>query len=195
LHSQRELKVILRLIALCSLLFVNSPKVLAQDSAAETRALRLSAFGGGGGTWTGLRGGQNLQVTAGADVGLEFLTFKGFLPSLEIRGSYPIYAGTYDAQSNLLGGIKFERQFHKFHLYGDVLAGRGHLNYSRPRMKLHYPTSDSAVLGGGGGFDYDLSRRFQFKGDVQYQRYGDVAPSPTNSVRAVASMIGLVYVF
>ena len=64
---------------------------LPQAAPAGTQKLQLSAFVAATGTFTGLEGGKNLGITAGAD--LTFLGFRRFRPAFEARGTYPINKG------------------------------------------------------------------------------------------------------
>ena len=74
----------------------------AQAAPAGSQKLQLSAFVAGTGTFTGLEGGKNLGITAGAD--LTFLRFRRFRPSFEARGTYPITKGHISSQKNFLLG-------------------------------------------------------------------------------------------
>src|SRR3979490_1078755 len=74
----------------------------AQAAPAGSQQLQLSAFVAGTGTFTGLEGGKNLGITAGAD--LTFLRFLRFRPSFEARGTYPITKGHNISQKKCLPG-------------------------------------------------------------------------------------------
>ena len=161
----------------------------AQASFAATQTLSLSAYGGVTGNWTGLDGGRNLGITAGADLALP--TYRRFRPVLEARGTYPIADGQINAQREFLGGLRVERQYTRWHPYVDFLAGRGQLNYQHGGFTygaFTYLVSTSAVYSGGGGVDFDLSRHFAVRGDFQVQHWDTPFPSTaTASSTAVAT--------
>src|SRR5260370_37312921 len=101
-----------------------------QAAPAGTQKLQLSAFVAATGTFTGLEGGKNLGITAGAD--LTFLYFRQFRPSFEARGTYPIAQGHISSQKYFLLGPKVEYPLGKFHPYPNFLFGRGQIDYHSP---------------------------------------------------------------
>jgi len=141
---------------------------LAQANPAATQSLRLSAFGGVTGTYTGLNGGKNLGITAGAD--LEFRPLFTLYPSIEVRGTYPIDRGTIDSQKNILGGLKVARPIFggRFQPYADMLFGRGQINYGPgyavPNSPIYYTQSVSNVLSPGIGLDFRVPIDFHSRG-------------------------------
>jgi len=145
----------------------------AQNDPTASQYLRLSAFGGATGTYTGLDHGRNLGITAGAD--LNFGRYFGLYPSAEVRGTYPIHEGGRDAERNILGGLKVEKRFGRFHPYADFLFGRGQINYFNDRFistdGTVYLQSISKVLSPGVGVDLDVNHYFALKADFQEQRY------------------------
>jgi hypothetical protein len=169
----------------------------AQRQAPATRQLDLSAFAGATGTFTDVRGGKNLGITAGLD--LTYLHFRILQPSLEVRGTYPIHEGTIDSQKNILVGPKVEHAFGRLHPYADFLIGRGEIDYALGVFNvgnLTYVSTISTVYAFGGGLDYRASRHFDVKGDVQYQHWDtptDIVPSGT--IHPVALTLGGVYHF
>src|SRR5258708_38851424 len=74
----------------------------SQATPAGTQQLQLSAFAGATGTFTGLEGGKNVGITAGAD--LTFLAFRQFRPSFELRETYPIDKDHISSQKKFLLG-------------------------------------------------------------------------------------------
>lgn len=161
----------------------------ATATATASQQLALSAFGGGTGTYTGIYGGRNLGITAGAD--LAFLTYRRFRPVLELRGTYPVHNGQIDAQKNFLGGVKVERDFGRLHPYVDFLVGRGQITYQRGGLQVGsvlFLSSTSTVFSPGVGVDFDLTPHWAIKGDFQYQHWDvpfavlDGAPAPVTVV-------------
>lgn len=149
----------------------------AQAVAAGTRGFDLSAFAGLTGNYTGLAGGRNLDLTAGADLG--FKPIYSFYPSLEVRGSYPVDGGKVDSQKNVLAGVKIARYYGRFHPYVDGLVGRGAINYEQhfatPDPNFYYVRSASNVLAAGGGIDLALSTHLLLRADGQFERYASPA--------------------
>src|SRR5260370_23644210 len=97
--------------------------VSAQAAPAGSQKLQFSAFVATTGTFTGLEGGKNLGITAGAD--LTFLGFRQFRPSFEARGTYPIDKGHISSQKYFTLSPKGEYSLRKFHPYADFLFGPG----------------------------------------------------------------------
>jgi opacity protein-like surface antigen len=162
-----------------------------------SRLFTLSAFGGATGTFTGLAGGKNLGITAGADVG--FKPFHSFYPSVEVRGTYPFDDGHIDSQKNILFGPKLERYYGNFHPYIDFFYGRGKIDYlnggfPNPSGTLLYLDSVSNVFSVGGGLDFTLTDHFAIKLDAQYQRYATPVTT-SGSIYSTPLTIGVVYRF
>lgn len=171
-------------------------RIYAQVVPAATQTLRLSAFGGITGTYTGLDSGKNLGITGGIDLG--FSPVFRFYPSLEVRGTLPMNGGHVDSQKNVLAGLRVSRPFGRLHPYVNILFGRGEIAYGNgyqvPGTPVFYTHSSSNVLSPGIGLDIDLSERFAFKVDAQFQRY----PTPVTTsghINAKAGTVGLVYRF
>ncbi len=169
----------------------------AQATATASRTLRLSVFAGANGTFTGLSGGKNAGLTAGGD--LSFRPYFSLEPSLEVRGTYPVHDGTLDAQKNVLAGLRIAKRFGPLHPYGDILFGRGEIDYQNggyadPSGLLRYYRTVSNVLAPGVGADLDLSPRFSLKADASFPRY---ATPVTTSGHLVGTSLtgGLVYRF
>lgn len=168
----------------------------AQNDPTASQYLRLSAFGGATGTYTGIDHARNLGITAGAD--LNFGRYFGLYPSAEVRGTYPIHDGGRDAERNILGGIKVEKRFGRFHPYADFLFGQGQINYFNGRFTnaagtITYYQSTSKVFSPGVGVDLDVNHYFALKADFQEQRYD----TPFNGYHAHAKAFtaGVVYRF
>ena len=168
----------------------------AQDShPTAVRELQLSAFGAASGVYTGLAGGKNFSIIAGGDLGLP--PWRGVRPTVEVRGTYPTDHGLVDSQKSVLGGLKVEFLLgHRLRPYGDLLYGRGQMNYGFGYIYGNYVYSltTTYILSPGGGFDFDLNDRLAIRLDGQYQRWGS-APTPSGTVYSTVGSAGLVYRF
>jgi len=159
--------------------------------------MQLYAFGGVTGTYTGLSGGRNLGITAGADLG--FGIHYGVLPQLEVRGTIPMDSGNLVGEKNFLAGLKVEKIYGRYHPYVNLLFGRGELNYHAPgyldpTATVLYQRTNSNVWSPGGGVDIDVTRSIAFKADFQYQRY-DTPVTTSGTVYSKAITFGAVYRF
>ncbi len=165
--------LVLNLAAAAALIVANAHAQTAQPTA--DKLFELSAFGGLNGTYTGLSGGKNLGITAGADVGVR--SYHGFRPFLEGRGTYPVDGGHIDRQKNALGGVRVERQLlPSLRIYADFLLGRGEIDYENggyPSPDRHFLilSSTSNVYSPGAGAEYRLTEHLSGLVDVQFQRY------------------------
>ncbi len=169
----------------------------AQSVPTASRTLRLSAFAGANGTFTGLSGGKNAGLTAGVDLSLR--PYFSLEPSIEVRGTYPVHDGTIDAQKNILGGLKVAKHFGPFHPYGDILFGRGEIDYQNggypdPSGLFRYLKTASGVLAPGAGVDLDVSPRFSLKADASFPRYATPVTTSGN-VTGTSITGGLIYHF
>jgi hypothetical protein len=168
----------------------------AQALPVATRDLTISVFAGGTGNYTGLRGGRNLDITAGLD--LNFRPIHSTYLSLEGRGSYPVNEGKVDRQKNALGGVKLSRNFGSLYPYVDVLFGRGAINYEQrfatPDPRFYYLRSVSNVLAAGVGVDLALSPSFLVKVDGQIERY-NTPVTQSGHLYSKPITLGLVYRF
>ncbi len=167
----------------------------AQDVPTARARMQLYGFAGVSGNFTGVGLAKNLDITAGAD--LEFRPFFTLYPAVEVRGSYPVDKGQVLGEKNLLGGLRLGRHVHPFSPYGDVLFGRGKMNFANGG----YPTPDgsffvisdtSNVLSFGGGTDISLNGRWAAKADFQFQRY-ESPVTTTGYVYSKVFTVGLVY--
>jgi len=191
----------LRLFAPALLLAVfvaPAPRASAQSLYTATQLESLSAWGGATGTLVNLPvGGRNLGISAGVD--LRVWQYHGFLPSVEIRGTYPFAKGTVASEENALAGIKIERPFGRYHPYGDFLFGRGAINYQgRGYISLDgfylYQQTFSNVLSPGVGVDIDLTHHYAFKADAQLWRQ-TVPVTTTGKLNSLAVTLGAIYRF
>jgi hypothetical protein len=186
--------LVLKLALLPATLFLASA-ALAQNPTAE-RQLQLSAFGGASGDFTGLAGGKNVSVTAGADLGLP--PWRGIRPTLEVRGRYPADGGSIDSQKDILGGVRVDFLLnYRLRPYADFLFGRGQMNYG-PHGYIYrndiYSLTTTYVDAGGVGFNYALNQNLALKVDGQIERWGS-APTSTGRVYSSVGTVGVVYYF
>jgi hypothetical protein len=175
------MRLIARWMLLAALLAtVNSSEVvMAQAVPTASQPVRLSAFGGVSGVFTDVLGGHNLSFTGGGDV--SFRRFFGVNPSAEIRGTIPFDSGSIAGLKSLMGGVKFERRFGAFHPYGDVLIGRGAIEWQNGGLHAGsyiYIRSTSMVYSPGVGVDMDITPRLAAKADFQYQFWTNFPPYP-----------------
>lgn len=153
---------------------------VAQALPTATADIRLSAFGGITGNFTDVFGGHNLAVTVGGDVTYHRLLF-GMNPSVEVRGMIPFDAGDVAGLESIVGGVKFERQFGALHPYGDVLLGRGAINWQHggfPSGNVILLRTVTPVFSPGVGVDVDVTHKWTAKFDFQYQFWTEFPPAP-----------------
>ena len=183
-------------LTLYLLLVVGSYPAFSQATPTASRALQVSAFGGLSGVYTGLNGGRNLSITAGADLG--FQSRYSLYPSIELRGTYPISNGHIDSQKNVLGGLRVAKIYGRFSPYADILAGLGQIHYDPLYPNLTrtfaYSYSSSTVISPGGGLNYRLNDRFGVKIDAQYQRYSTPVTA-SGHLYATPITVGVIYRF
>jgi len=179
-----------------TLAMMSAVSARAQATPTASQLFEISAFGGLTGNFTGLQGGKNLSITAGGDI--RFRRYFGVNPAIEVRGTYPMDKGTISSQKNVLAGLKVEKQYGRFHPYGDFLFGRGAIDYAHayPAAEgtLTYLRTTSNVLSPGVGVDIDLSQHLAFKADMQLQRYATPVTA-SGSVYSKAITFGAVYRF
>jgi opacity protein-like surface antigen len=181
-------------------LFLLPHRAVAQALPTATQTAHLSAFAGGTGVYTNIEGGRNLSITAGADLSIS--SFRGYHPSIEIRGTYPVHNGAVDAQKSALAGIRIDRQFGNFRPYVDFLIGRGEIDYQNGGFisgPITYISSTTNVFSPGGGVDYDFTDHLSLKVDLQYQFWkvpGEPAPIvPSGNIHPTVGTLGVVYRF
>jgi opacity protein-like surface antigen len=166
-----------------------------QAAPAGTQQLQLSAFGGLTGTFTGLEGGKNLGITAGADV--TYLGFRRFLPAFELRGTYPIDKGHISSEKNFLLGPKVVYPMGRLHPYANFFVGRGTIEYLNGGFivgNLLYLSTNTFVYSPGVGLDYNLTHNIAVKVDGQFQHW-NTPVTPSGSIYSKALTVGVVYNF
>lgn len=180
--------------AATGLLLSAGAAALGQATSTASATVQFSVFGGMTGAYTGLGNSRNLAITAGADVTLR--SYFGVHPSLEVRGTYPVKNGRVAGEKNILGGLTVSKNFGNLQPYGDILFGRGQINFSPPLLaptgNLYYIQSSSNVISPGAGVNYFLGNRLGVKGDFQFQRYQSPVTT-SGSVYARAFTVGIVY--
>jgi Outer membrane protein beta-barrel domain len=179
---------------LCILFFLPY-RAGAQALPTATQTTHLSAFAGGTGVYTNLEGGRNLSFTAGLDLSIS--SFRGYHPSIELRGTYPVHTGSISSQKSALGGVRIDRQFGNFRPYANFLIGRGEIDYQNGGFiigPITYLSSTTNVYSPGGGVDYDFTDHFSLKADFQYQFWSTPVVS-SGSIHPKATTLALVYRF
>jgi len=188
----------LRLFAPALLLAAIAATAPAQSLYTATQPMSLSAWGGATGTMVNLPvGGRNFGISAG--VNLRIWEFRGFQPSVEIRGTYPISSGIVASEENGLVGAKIERPFGRYHPYGDFFYGRGAINYQgrgyiSPDGFFLYQRTFSNVLSPGLGVDIDLTHHYAFKADAQLW-HQTVPVTTSGTLNSLAVTVGAIYRF
>ncbi len=162
------------LLAFASLFALVPFRSHAQDVPAAIARIQLYGWAGVGANYSGVQLAKNGDAEAGLD--LEVRAFHGLYPAAEVRGLIPIAKGNVVAEKNLLGGLRLGRHVRNFAPYGDVLFGRGELNYLdggqlTPDGTFDVLSNTSNVLSFGGGTDWFFTNHLALKGDFQFQRY------------------------
>ena len=168
----------------------------AQADATAQRPVDVSVFGGATAVYTGLSQGRNKSVTVGVDLNLPEVYH--IRPSLEVRATAPYDRGRVDAQKEILGGLKLETRFNRFHPYAQFLVGRGRLTFNGPYTRSDgsflYSQPDSTVFSPGAGIRVDLIGNLSALADAQLQTWNTPA-SLSGHLFSKPLTIGLVYRF
>ena len=131
---------------------------------------------------------RELGYTAGGD-----LTYHLRLLDISFEARYTSATGFSADESTYGGGFKFERAFGRFHPYLDLLAESGKVKFDHPEIygDPSYTHDNSFVYDLGAGVDYDLTRSFALKAEVQGQRWQIGAERP--AFNPYNGSVGVVY--
>ena len=166
-----------------------------QAVPTATQRFQLSTFATGTTANTGINSNRNYGVTAGVDLGIH--QYFHVYPSFELRGTYPFGGGIVRAK-NVLGGVRVSHPFGRLDPYGDILFGRGQINYGAGVPDYlgttAYVQTPSNVLSPGLGLDLRLTETFFFKADLQLQRYSTPVLA-SGHVYVRSGSLGLTYRF
>jgi hypothetical protein len=82
------------------------------------------------------------------------------------------------------------------HPSGDLLFGRGEMNYNSGYFygNYEYDLTTTWVYSPGGGVDFDLGEHFGVKADGQFQKWGS-APTASGNVYSKVVTVAVVYRF
>jgi hypothetical protein len=166
-----------------------------QSIPVATQQMQLSAFSAATPISTGLGQGNNLTVTAGADIA--FVGLRRIRSIVEIRGTYPISGGNVDKQKSFVAGPVIEYPFGRFRPYADFLVGRGAINYLSGGYIFgneKYVSSSTVVYSPGVGLDYSITQHFALKADLQYQHW-DVPVVASGRINPTVVSLGGKYMF
>jgi hypothetical protein len=170
-----------------------------QAAVTASQAMELSTFGLITAISTGLEDpnhnvGRNDAITAGVD--LAFLPYFGLRPALEIRGTYPVNQGNVVGEKSGLIGVRFMKTYHRLNPYLDAFYGRGALTYVNGIIigTFRYDRTTSNVFAVGGGIDVSLTPHFDFKADVQLQRWSTPVVA-VGKIESTPVSLGVVYRF
>jgi hypothetical protein len=166
-----------------------------QSIPVATQQMQLSAFSTATPISTGLAHGDNLTVTAGADIA--FVGLRRIRSSMEIRGTYPIAGGNVDKQKSFVAGPVIEYAFGRFRPYADFLIGKGAINYLGGGYIFgteKYISSSTVVYSPGVGLDYSITHHFAVKADLQYQHW-DVPVVASGRINPTVVSLGGKYMF
>ena len=182
--------VSLALTTLIVLGFTLAPRsAQAQAQATAVRTIGLSVFG----AVTALNpkygiSRRELGYTAGGDI-----TYHLRLLDVSFEARYTAATGFSADETTFGGGFKFERAFGRFHPYLDFLVESGKIKFDHPEIygSPTYTHDNSLVYDLGGGLDYDLTRSFALKVEVQGQRWRLGAERP--AFNPYNGSVGVVY--
>jgi hypothetical protein len=180
-------------IAATAALLTLASAAWGQAVVTASKTMDVSVFGG----YNYLRPDYGPDHDNGVTVGANLTRYFRFpiKPSIETRISFN--SGTTVNENTYLFGFRGQMDFHRYHPYVDFLVGPGDIHYNfaiDPNHPNSYRNDNSVVESPGIGIDIDLIRRFQFKGDYQYQ-YWNLGAGPHGALNPSAVTLGIAYRF
>jgi hypothetical protein len=166
------------------LFLLATPSLHAQATPTAVRDAEISVFG----TYSLVFTDRDSSWANGGTLGADFTSFlpHKLAVSLEIRakaaGGYVVNQYTYG------GGARVERHMGNFHPYADFLWNYGSIALlTAPPPYRH---NNSVVYSPGAGVDYDLSRHWAVRADVQLESW---RLDRYNSFNPIIYNVGVVY--
>lgn len=149
----------------------------ATQSTAYQRA-HLSVFGVGSYAKTEygpVRTGYGFS--AGADLGFTVPGLHHLEPGIEGRYSYARSTSVSESVPSV--GVRLTWHAGALHPYGDLLIGPGTIKFLDPALTSPgYTQNNSKVWTYGGGIDYDVTRSFAIRGEIQRESWKLSATDP-----------------
>ncbi|MBS1823522.1 MAG: hypothetical protein JST61_16380 [Acidobacteria bacterium] len=135
----------------------------------------------------------------GLTFGVSYLRYTRWWinPAVEFRAK--IANGATVDEKTIGGGVRLEKQFKRYHPYADFLVSAGSINFHLPSPSIlpdgkPYLSDGTAVYAFGGGLDYDLTSKFAFRGDYQYEKWSlDKNPATPLHLTPNGWSLGVVY--
>lgn len=158
---------------LIAFLVLAIPKpLLAQANPTAVKKADLSAFG----LYSRLTPDYGAQKNNGVTFGIDYTRYTRWWVSPSVEFRVKIANGTTVDEKSWGGGIRVEKPINRWHPYADFLVSSGTINYhftSPPLLPNGKPYVDDATItkSFGAGLDYDVTPRFAFRGDVQFERW------------------------
>jgi hypothetical protein len=149
----------------CATLVLSSQSFAQQNAPQGTREGEFSVFGG----YTHALPDYGPFGDNGGTVGADFTRYfhRLFAPSVEARFNFN--SGKTINETNSLIGLRLQADMKRFHPYGDVLIGAGHLTFKTP-IPPTYVHDTAFAKSYGAGVNFDVSRYFQLKADYQFEQ-------------------------
>jgi hypothetical protein len=166
-----------------------------QSIPVATQQMQVSTFSAATPISTGLGQGNNINITAGADIA--FVGLRRTPSVIEIRGTYPLAPGNVDKQKSFLAGPVIEYTVGRFRPYVDFLIGKGAISYLSGGYvfgSAKYLSSSTVVYSPGVGLDYKITHHFALKADLQYQHW-DVPVVAAGHINPIVVSLGGKYMF
>lgn len=164
------------------LMLLSAPGASGQATYTADRTNGFSVFGGVSKLDTDYGLTDNGYVFGG-----DFshsIRYRAILPSLEVR--YTGSTGTGITEKSFMGGLKVETKFRRLHPYADVLIGYGVITV----VPIDY-TDNSIAYGVGVGADFNVTKSFAVKVDVQ-EEFWKLGQS-TSALTPKMATVGILY--